>query len=66
MRLLTYNHKFALFGKEDQLVLREIPTFEKKGELNMRSKMASLQYGTGIAGIVAQSKVRMYGTFVAI
>lgn len=38
-----------------------MPYFTVKGEVEGKTKIASLQYGTGLAALVCQSKVRIYG-----
>jgi hypothetical protein len=40
----------------------EIPSFVAKGSLEMITKIGYLQYATGIAALVCQSKIRIYGS----
>lgn len=61
MELVCHNKKHALFSSETATFLYELPRFTLKGTLESRTKIGALQYGTGIAAIVSQSKVRIYG-----
>jgi len=40
----------------------EMSSFAMKGSLDMITKIGYLQYGTGIAALVCQSKIRIYGS----
>jgi hypothetical protein len=62
MNLVCYNDKYALFSDESQTYLLEMGSFTTKETLDMITKIAYLQYGTGIAALACQSKVRIYGT----
>lgn len=66
MNLIYHNKKHALFGSDSSTFLYELPTFTLKGTLETKTKIGALQYGTGIAAIVSQSKVRIYGKTTSI
>jgi len=61
MNLISYNQKLCLFSTDTTTFLYDIPKFQLKGSLEVKTKIGALQYATGIAALVNQSKVRMHG-----
>jgi hypothetical protein len=62
MNLVCYNDKFLIFSDDKLTYFLEMLSFAIKGSLDMISKIGYLQYGTGIAALVCQSKIRIYGS----
>lgn len=61
MNLVCFNDKYGLFSDDKLTYLLEIPSFGNRGSLEMITKIGYLQYATGIAALVCQSKIRIYG-----